>query len=184
MNVPTRDGRWVPVPAGAVAWACAAAPDLAAHLLALAHLESGFDPGAVRNTACPGKPGYRDPGRYAPEYSIGLLQLNVCGGLGGSACCGLDPGTEAALKDPVNNLRLGADYIRRRLSQGASLYEAMSPWELSRQILLRAGWFESPSPGPCGSPPSPPGAPPALPAVGDDLVFLAGLLLAAYILLG
>lgn len=140
------------VPSYAIGWACSAAPDLAPHLLALAALESGFNPDAVANTACPDRPGYRppSPGTF-PEYSLGLLQLNACGGLGGSACCGLSPEAEAALLDPINNLRIGADAIRQRLANGATLYDALSPWYNARNILAREGWFSSVPENPCAA---------------------------------
>jgi hypothetical protein len=185
VNVPGHGGVWVQVPDQAVAWACQADPELAPTLLALASLESGFNPQAVRNTACPNLPGYRDPGPYQPELSVGLLQFNVCGGLGGSACCSVDQASLSALMDPVYNLSQGARYIRSRLAQGASLYDALSPWVLSRDILLRSGFLSGQTENPCTGGPSPtPGSTPG-PGVqlDPDLVVILGLILAALLIL-
>jgi hypothetical protein len=151
MNVPGYSG-WVTPPPEIEAAACQVAPELAPYLLGLASFESNFNPRAVRNTACPNKPGYQSPGGYAPEYSIGLLQLNVCGGLGGSACCNLSADEEARLMDPVYNLSIGANYIRGRLQRGASIYEALSPWTLAREKLAQAGFFNQTPAGCTGTP--------------------------------
>ncbi|MER3408432.1 MAG: hypothetical protein C4292_06910 [Nitrososphaera sp.] len=133
-----------------ISWACQAAPDLAPHLIALAALESGFRPDAIANTACPNLPGYRPPrpGDY-PELSVGLLQHNTCGGLGGSSCCNISQEELAALTDPVENLRRGAEAIRSTLNTTGDIYAALRPWYNARNILYREGWFVGEQPNPC-----------------------------------
>lgn len=97
----------VQVPAQAIEWAKSADAELWPVLLALAKYESGFDPQAVGDGGC----------------SKGLLQYNTCGGLGNGH-------SDAELFDPVVILTLGAQYIRREMASGKSLYEALWPWSV------------------------------------------------------
>ncbi len=76
-------------------------------LLALAKYESVYDPGAIGDGGT----------------SFGLLQMHQGGGLG-------DGHSQTDLLNPEYNLRLGAQYIRGRLANGASLYDALSPWSV------------------------------------------------------
>ena len=112
----------VEIPSYAVADSQAGAGELWQVVLAIAGPESGWNPGAEGDcklyrggplVPC-GTPG-------ATPYSFGYLQFYTDGGLG-------DGHSPATLKDGTTNMRLGAEYIRSRLGQGASLYAALSPW--------------------------------------------------------
>lgn len=78
--------------------------------------ESGFNPNAVGDAGC----------------SIGLLQLNTCGGQGSDYASNPD-----ALKDPVLNMEVGQPYIAR-----AVLYATQQGWtgeRFIREVARRSG---------------------------------------------
>lgn len=101
----------VSIPAQAISDAKDGAAELWTVVLGIAGNESGYDPRAqkVDNVEC----------------SYGYLQMNRCGGLG-------DGYSPEQLLDGVTNFRLGAEYIRGRLNAGASLYDALQPWQSTR----------------------------------------------------
>jgi len=100
----------VAVPAQAIADAKAADGELWPVLLAIAGPESSWRADAIGDNGT----------------SFGYLQMHTPGGLG-------DGHSIAELLDGVTNLRLGAQYIRQRLANGASLYDALSPWSARPQ---------------------------------------------------
>ncbi len=78
--------------------------------------ESGFDPDAVGDAGC----------------SIGLLQLNTCGGQGSDYADNRD-----ALKDPRLNMQVGQPFIAR-----AVLYATQQGWQgerFIREVARRSG---------------------------------------------
>jgi hypothetical protein len=95
----------VQIPAQAILDAKTADSDLWQLLLAIAGPESGYRSDAVGDAGC----------------SLGYLQFNTCGGLGNGH-------SQAELFNGANNFRLGAQYIKGRMANGASLYEALQPW--------------------------------------------------------
>lgn len=95
----------VQIPAQAIQDARAGAGELWQVVLAIAGPESSWRADAIGDNGC----------------SIGYLQMNTCGGLG----TGIP--RETLLHGPTN-MRLGAEYIRRRLATGASLWDALAPW--------------------------------------------------------
>lgn len=112
----------VSVPAQALADAKAGAGDQYKAVLAIARYESGYDPNAKGDCKL-----YRGgplvdcstPG--AVPYSFGYCQFYTDGGLG-------DGYSPEYLLNGVNNFRLAGDYIRGRMSAGATMWEAMQPW--------------------------------------------------------
>lgn len=102
----------VQIPAQAILDAKTADSDLWQLLLAIAGPESGYRSDAVGDNGC----------------SLGYLQFNTCGGLGNGH-------SQAELFNGVNNFRLGAQYIKGRMANGASLYEALQPWS-ARDLAL------------------------------------------------
>lgn len=95
----------VQIPAQAIADARAGAGELWQVVLAIAGPESDWHSQAIGDGGC----------------SIGYLQMNMCGGLGSGI-------SKDVLLDGPTNFRLGANYIRGRLNQGATLYDALQPW--------------------------------------------------------
>jgi len=83
-------------------------------LIRLAREESGIDTTASRVTV--------------HEDSWGLLQANRRGGLGLNY-------SVAELKDPEINFDIGAKAIRHELDKGATMYEALWPWENARRRM-------------------------------------------------
>lgn len=112
----------VSIPSQAIADAQAADSELWPVLLAIAGPESTWYAKAKGDykLAWGGPIVPKDtPGAF--PTSFGYLQYYQDGGLG----TGIDANI---LLDGPSNMRLGASYIRGRLREGASLYDALSPW--------------------------------------------------------
>lgn len=112
----------VQIPAQAIVDAKAGAGELWEVVLAIAGPESSWRADAIGDCKLyKGGPIVPCTTPRAQPYSFGYLQMYTDGGLG-------DGHSAAELLDGPANFRLGAEYIRRRLAGGASLYAALSPW--------------------------------------------------------
>ncbi len=103
----------VVIPGNVISAAQIADPDLWELLLAIAGPESTWRPDAIGDDGC----------------SIGLVQLNTCGGVGTGYSI-------AQLMDPITNFSIGAQQIRAGLAAGESLYAALWPWRSTRDAAL------------------------------------------------
>ena len=99
----------VSVPANVIAAAQAADSELWQIMLAISYYESGYCTNNIGDAGC----------------SIGCMQMNMCGGLGTGH-------SKEELLDPYTNFRLAAQHIRADLANGRTLYEALWPWQPTR----------------------------------------------------
>ena len=119
-----------------------------AALVAIAYYESGWNAGAIGDYTLDCQTFYTAATAPAGAWptSFGYLQMHN-GGDGGQCAAGLGAGySSTQLLDGQFNMSLGAGYISNRLANGASMYDAMSPWStrdeayaLYQQIVAQGG---------------------------------------------